>query len=63
MTNEEHRQIVARYRSMIGKGTPSEYMAYMWSRQAIGEPLSAGQRGFLTAAQKPHWHGQASPAL
>ena len=63
MNNDEHRQIVASYRAMIGKGTPAEYMAYMWSRQALGEPLSAGQRGFLAAAQKPAWHNEtAAPA-
>ena len=28
-------------------------MAYMWARQALGERLSAGQRGFMAAAQKP----------
>ena len=59
MTNDEHRAVVARYRAEKGKATPSEYMAYMWSRQALGEQLSAGQRGFLASAQKPYWHGEA----
>lgn len=56
MTPEDHRRTVARYQAGKGKATPSEYMAYMWSRQALGERLSAGQRGLLAAAQKPAWH-------
>lgn len=59
MTREEHQRVVARYRATRGKATPAEYMAYMWSRQALGEALNAGQRGFLAAAQKPHWHRDA----
>jgi hypothetical protein len=33
-------------------------MAYLWARQALGERLTAGQRGFLAAATKPYWHGE-----
>ena len=59
MTRNEHAAIVARYRAEKGKATSAEYMADMWSRQALGEQLSAGQRGFLASAQKPYWHGEA----
>lgn len=58
MTANDHAAIIARYRAENGKATPTEYMAYMWSRQALRERLSAGLRGFLAAAQKPHWHGE-----
>lgn len=57
MTTEDHRCTVARYRASKGKATPAEYMAYMWSRKALGDSLSAGQRGFLDAAEKPHYIG------
>lgn len=59
MTHDDHLQTVARYRAAKGKATPAEYMAYMWARQALGEAINSGQRGFLAAAQKPHWHRDA----
>ena len=63
MTDERAREIVLRYHDGKGKATEGEYMAYMWARQALGERLSAGQRGFLAAAQKPVWHhDSAAPA-
>lgn len=63
MTDERAREIVLRYQDGKGKATEGEYMAYMWARQALGERLSSGQRGFLAAAQKPAWHHEsAAPA-
>ena len=57
MTADDHRKVVARYRAAKGKATAAEYMAYMWSRRALGEKLTAGQRGFLAAAQRPTQKG------
>lgn len=38
--------------NVTGKPTPAEYMARMWARKDSGEKLTAGQRGFLAAANK-----------
>lgn len=52
MTIDQHRAAVALYRSLKRKPTPAEFMAYHRGRQAIGEHLTAGQRGFLEAARR-----------
>lgn len=54
MTKDQHRAAVAHYRAIKGrKPTPAEFMAYHFGREAIGETLTAGQRGFLAAARRP----------
>lgn len=45
------RRLVAAHEAQKGRGTPAEYMAYMRAKEALGYPLTPGQRGFLQAAR------------
>lgn len=57
MTLDEARRIIDAYQTRKGKAEPGEYMRYMRAREVVaqagGQPITAGQRGFLAAARGP----------
>ena len=58
MTLDEARRIVAAYQTRgQGQAAPADHMRYLQAREVLakagGQPLSAGQRGFLAASRRP----------